>query len=215
MQRSFSFSSLHLEQISSIDSFDSDMISRFETFLDLLIHWNKRINLVRYLNNDDLVSRHFIDSLQLYSYLPSPPKDLILTDLGSGGGFPGVIMALLGFKAVHLVESNTKKCAFLYEAISLAPNPVHIHNTRIESIDYWPTDIVTARALSSLDLLLHYITPFLNAKKCLPILLKGSSIEEEIECAERHWIFDYSLEQSISGEGSVLRLFHVEPKNTL
>lgn len=214
MPHNFSFTPHHLDLLGAIDfSWDDAVIARLEQFVELVMKWNAQMNLVRYDQNvDTLVARHLIDSLQLVSFLPEAPNSLVLTDFGSGGGFPGMVLAMVGFSHVHLVEANKKKCAFLYEAASLAPSEVTIHSTRIETLAAWDTDIITARALSSLDTLLDYVYPFMQRKKCLPLLLKGCTIKEEIKVAEQRWECDYALHDSISGEGSVLTLFHVEPK---
>jgi 16S rRNA (guanine527-N7)-methyltransferase len=102
----------------------------YERYAELLIEWNKKINLVAPSTLSDLWSRHFLDSAQLYGLLP--PKTQNLVDLGSGAGFPGLVLALMGVPEVHLIESIGKKARFL-EAVAaeLAPN-VTVHHARIE-----------------------------------------------------------------------------------
>ena len=108
-------------------------------------------------------------------------------DLGSGAGFPGLVLAILGVPEVHLIESDGRKCAFLSEAARLfAPNPVKIHHGRIESVESVAADVVTARALADLDTLLAYSTRFLQPDG-ICLFLKGRSAEDELTLASQRW----------------------------
>ena len=126
------------------------------TYKSLLLKWAKVINLVSPATLPDVDTRHFQDSLQLIPLLPPHTKTLF--DLGSGAGFPGLVIALERPDiAVHLFESDTKKCAFLSTVSRETHIPVVIHNQRIESVDKIPDvvpDVISARALASLDTLL-------------------------------------------------------------
>lgn len=166
-------------------SVSRETLARLEGYAALLLKWQKTINLVARDSLADLWRRHMLDSAALWPLIP--PGSQILVDLGSGAGFPGLVLAILGVPEVHLVESDARKCAFLGEAARLfAPGLVKIHRGRIESIDPIPADVVTARALSSLDELLDYAQRFLRpAGVCL--FPKGARAEDELTLAGQRW----------------------------
>ncbi len=126
-----------------------------------------------------------LDSACLWPLLPRQTR--VLADFGSGAGFPGLVMAILGVPEVHLVESDTRKCAFLGEAARrFAPYPVKIHRGRIEEIEPIGADVVTARALAELDTLLGYAARHLKPDGvCL--FLKGRKAEDELTLAGQRW----------------------------
>ena len=162
-----------------------ETLARLEGYAALLVKWQKTINLVANDSLGDLWRRHMLDSAALWPLVPADSR--ILVDLGSGAGFPGLVLAILGMAEVHLIESDARKCAFLREAARLfAPNPVQIHRARIESIDPISADVVTARALSSLDNLLDYAEKFLKpGGVCL--FAKGARAEDELTLAGQRW----------------------------
>ena len=158
-----------------------ETLSAFEAYAALLAKWNRRINLVGRETLSELWLRHFLDSAQLLPLLPPPPRGRprVIADLGSGAGFPGLVLAILGAGEVHLVESDHKKCAFLREAARVTGAEVEIHADRIEAVAGLSADVVTARALAPLGKLLDYATPLLRpGGRCL--FLKGRGAEEEL-----------------------------------
>src|SRR5690606_35728339 len=92
--------------------------------------------------------RHFLDSAQIYPLIS--PNSQVLLDMGSGAGFPGLVLAIMGVRGVHLVESDRKKAAFLREAARITDSDIQIHNCRLETLPPFPADVVTARALAPL-----------------------------------------------------------------
>jgi 16S rRNA (guanine527-N7)-methyltransferase len=162
-----------------------ETLDRLEGYAALLVKWQKAINLVAKDSLPDLWRRHMLDSACLWPFLPRQTR--VLADFGSGAGFPGLVMAILGVPEVHLVESDTRKCAFLGEAARLfAPNPVKIHRGRIEEIEPIGADVVTARALAELDTLLGYAARHLKPDGvCL--FLKGRKAEDELTLAGQRW----------------------------
>ena len=162
-----------------------ETLGRLEGYAALLVKWQKAINLVADNSLADLWRRHMLDSAVLWSLIP--PEARVLVDLGSGAGFPGLVLAILGVPEVHLIESDTRKCAFLAEAARLfAPAPVKIHRGRIEEVTPIPADVVTARALADLDTLLGYAARFLKpGGVCL--FLKGRKAEDELTLAGQRW----------------------------
>ena len=181
--------------------------ARLDAFVALLTAWQRRINLVATATLPQLWTRHIADSLQLLRFAPGAR---VWVDLGSGAGFPGVPIgcALAGTAgaAVHLVESNGKKAAFLREAVRVTHVPAVVHAERIEKFgDSAPAriDVVTARALAPLSLLYERAMPFL-AKGAIGLFLKGQDIEVELTEAAKYWTVHYELEPSLTGRDGVV-----------
>jgi len=156
-------------------------------YAQLLTRWQPRINLVGPATMPDLWRRHMLDSAQLYPHLPAGP----ILDLGSGAGFPGLVLAILrgaaGGDPVHLVESDGRKGAFLREAIRVTRAPAIVHTCRIETLAPFPIGVVTARALAPLASLLAMAEPFLTDDvHCL--FLKGRTGEDELTEAGKDWM---------------------------
>ena len=108
-----------------------------------------------------------------------------LVDLGSGAGFPGMVLAIMGVATVHLIESDQRKCAFLREVARATETPVTLHAARIESLTPFPADVITARALAPLPRLVTYAEPFLTPRtRCL--FLKGKNVESELASVDSH-----------------------------
>lgn len=162
-----------------------ETLDRLEGYAALLVKWQKAINLVAKDSLPDLWRRHMLDSASIWPLIPSDAR--VLVDLGSGAGFPGLVFAILGFPEVHLIESDARKCAFLAEAARLfAPGRVKIHRGRIEEVAPIAADVVTARALADLGILLNYAHRFLKPTGvCL--FLKGRKAEDELTLAGQRW----------------------------
>lgn len=160
---------------------------RLQKIVDLLEVWRARTNLIGPREWPRIWDRHIADSLQLLPYLQD---SRIVVDLGSGAGFPGLVVAsaLPHVGRVHLVESVGKKCAFLRAAVDLADLPVDVHHARIESVDLPSVDVVTARALAPLSKLLEYSAKWLE-KGALGVFLKGENATKELTHARETWNF--------------------------
>jgi 16S rRNA (guanine527-N7)-methyltransferase len=184
-----------------------ETLARLEAYVALLRQWSARINLVGRDSLADPWRRHILDSAQLMPLVPDTARTLI--DLGSGAGFPGLVLAILGMPAVELIEADAKKCAFLREAARLTETDIVIRQSRIEALPRHPADVVTARALAPLDRLLGLAAPFLGpGSVCL--FLKGVRAEEELTLACKGWTMAVSSSQSRSDpRGVVLRLHDV------
>jgi 16S rRNA (guanine527-N7)-methyltransferase len=190
-----------------------ETISRLETYATLLRKWQKAINLVSGATLDDLWRRHFLDSAQLLPLLaPAEAGDGGVTDLGSGAGFPGLVLAILSGRPTRLVESDQRKAAFLGEAARATgcAERVKIHAGRIEAIKAWAAGTVTARALAELAQLLDWAAPFVGADTVL-LFPKGAKADEELTAAERVWTMVTERRRSITDStGLILRLSHLE-----
>ncbi len=161
-----------------------ETLERLKAYADLLLVWNQKINLIGPSTAPDLWMRHMLDSAQLFPLIP--PGTRTLVDLGSGAGFPGLVLAIMGVPGVHLVESDQRKCAFLREAARVAQAPVTVHAKRIESVPPFPADVITARALAPLAELLEWSAPFL-AENSHCIFPKGQNVEVELTQAYKRW----------------------------
>lgn len=185
-----------------------ETMARLETYLRLLERWQNSINLVGGRSLADPWRRHFLDSAQLLPLLPGGAQSLV--DLGSGAGFPGLVLGVLGVQRVHLVESDSRKCAFLREAARETGVSVEIHNARIENLTPWPVDVVVSRALAPLSRLLLLACPFLDFG-AEGLFLKGKAAFEELTEAEKSWKMTVETISSQSDpNGVIFRLGDVQ-----
>ncbi len=185
-------------------------MARLATYGRLLEKWRGAINLVSRGSLGDLWRRHMLDSAQLYSYInpigADPSGAPVILDLGSGAGFPGLVLAIMGAGEVHLVEADQRKCTFLEAVARETGTKVMVHARRIEDLPPFATDVVTARALAPLDRLLAYALPFLGPEGEF-LVLKGKRINEELTAAEKHWNMRVERFTSASDPtGVILRL---------
>jgi 16S rRNA (guanine527-N7)-methyltransferase len=169
---------------------------RLDCFVAVLLRWQRKTNLIAASTIRTLWTRHVADSLQL---LPLAPKARRWVDLGSGAGFPGLVIACALAEApgaaVHLVESNAKKAAFLREAARHTGAPAVVHAVRIEDFVHSfgePVEMVTARALAPLEHLLKLTYPLLKTG-AQALFLKGRDVEVELTKAAKYWNIDGEL----------------------
>lgn len=187
-----------------------ETMGRFECYAQLLHKWQKTINLVSRDSLADLWRRHFLDSAQLAELIPGD-RPITILDMGSGAGFPGLVLAMLGLDhgrqwSVHLVESDSRKAAFLSTVARETGIQAVIHNKRIENLDLIQVDVITARALAPLDKLINYASRFLTPEgQCL--WLKGVGVEDELTAAGKTWKMTIERIPSRSGStGVILRI---------
>ncbi len=198
---------LSAQSFAEIFPVSRETLARFEAYAELLTRWSARINLVGRGTIADLWRRHFLDSAQLLPFVPNGTQSLI--DLGSGAGFPGLVLAILGVAGVELVEVDSRKAAFLREAARMAEASVTIRPCRVAAVPPHSVDVVTARALAPLARLLDLAQPFLGADTvCL--FPKGERAAEELTLARKRWTMTVALHNSIADpRGVVLRLHQV------
>lgn len=167
-------------------SLTAETKERLTEFAKILTLWNNKINLVSPGDIENLWPRHIEDSLQLIHWIPEGAR---ITDMGSGGGFPGLVLAIATGMPVTLIESDQRKSAFLREASRICGASTQIITQRLEhpeKINIAPADIVTARALASLDKLLRWARPLLREDgACL--FLKGQTVCDELTEARKNW----------------------------
>ncbi len=197
----------------------SDLNVSRETFEKLqllereLRRWQAIKNLVGPATLDQIWDRHIVDSLQLLTLAPEAQTWI---DLGSGAGFPGLVLAIAGAERglqVHLVESNSRKCSFLRQVSRLTGARATVHEARLETVipDFiGRADVVSARALASLDLLLAWTEPLLKAGT-IGLFPKGRDAEIELTEARKRWTFGLDVLPSLTdSEARILRITSIE-----
>jgi 16S rRNA (guanine527-N7)-methyltransferase len=196
------------EEFAAASGVSRETLARLKAYAGLLADWNARHNLVSAASLVDVWGRHFWDSAQLAQFIPTEAKSLV--DLGSGAGFPGLVLAILfrerpGFRTV-LYEATAKKCAFLAAAAQATGATAEIRNARIEQAKREPFDVVTARACAPLSKLLAYAQAF-QGRDTVNLLLKGQSVASELTEARKSWRMQFFRHQSRSDpSGTILEI---------
>ncbi|MCF6215202.1 MAG: 16S rRNA (guanine(527)-N(7))-methyltransferase RsmG [Emcibacter sp.] len=188
-----------------------ETMANIHIYASLLTKWQKKINLVSQSTMPDLWLRHFYDSFQLKARLAglNAEKTKIL-DIGSGAGFPGLLLSMLGLGEFHMVESNNKKCAFMRQVIRETNCNAVIHNERIENIRPFHVDYIISRACAPLNKLLDLARNFIH-DDTVCLFLKGQTAEEEIADARRCWAFEVEKFTSISQDRAMLlKVSHIK-----
>lgn len=180
-----------------------ETLKKLAAFELLLLAWNPKINLIGKNDIDRVVVRHLVDSLQLLPYIPLDAATA--TDMGSGAGFPGLILCIASGTHFNLIESDKRKAAFLHEAVRVTGANATVCPARVEVKPCSSADMITSRALANLPRLLHMAEPLLNSGgTCL--FLKGAIVESEIAVARRTWSVNIEQFPSIIDQsGLVLR----------
>nr|WP_315759114.1 MULTISPECIES: 16S rRNA (guanine(527)-N(7))-methyltransferase RsmG [unclassified Bradyrhizobium] len=187
---------------------------RLDRYVALLLEWQAKTNLVAPSTLPHLWTRHIADSLQL---LDLAPDARIWADLGSGGGFPGVVLACAladrPGAQIHLVERNAKKAAFLREAIRVTGAPGIVHLSEIgDIVEKWSgrVDCVTARALAPLHQLIGFAEPLVK-KGAKALFLKGQDVEAELTESTKYWKIESKLHSSrTGGQGWIVAIDCIE-----
>ena len=196
--------SMNPQEFQQQTGLDDTALARLRTYVDLLTKWQARINLVSRASLQDVWRRHVYDSAQLGPLLPEGAETL--ADLGSGAGFPGLVLAAITPLSTHLIESDGRKAAFLREAARAMELEVTVHAVRIEDLEAFEADVVTARALAPLADLLGYAEPFLRGGGT-GLFLKGKSADEELTVAAKQWtISAQPIPSSSDPTGTILKL---------
>jgi 16S rRNA (guanine527-N7)-methyltransferase len=190
-----------------------ETMARLEAFDACLLDWSARHNLIARSTIEDRWDRHFRDSAQLFALIPKTAKTLV--DLGSGAGFPGLVLAALGAPRlqVTLVESIGKKAAFLSAAVeAMGLSTVDIVPARIESLRLKKPDVITARALAGLPKLCAYAYE-IGGETSLCIFPKGQDVEVELTEASKYWHMRVERRASLTNPGStILMIDTLRPK---
>ena len=210
-----------LTNINTYDKFCSHVFVSRETyeklcvFHKILIKWQNSINLISKSTVKSIWERHVLDSAQLYKFVRDIEGNII--DFGSGAGFPGLVLAIMGKKNIHLVESDYKKCVFLKEIAMLTETDITIHNCRIEDLSFVNVDLITCRALAPLSKLIDYVEIFVNKslgetqKTPKLLFLKGKSYSSEILELKKNKNIEFKEYSSITDiHGKILYISKVD-----
>lgn len=167
-----------------------------DRYVELLKKWQKAINLISNSTLSDIYNRHILDSAQLYPYIVSKNN---IGDLGSGAGFPGMILAILNKKCfISLIESDNRKCEFLSEIKRQCKvDNVEIINNRIEKLTDKNFDCLVSRALTSITNILT-LSANIRGKNCEIVLLKGEKYKQELAIAKEKYILNTNIYDSIT-----------------
>lgn len=187
-----------------------ETLGRLELYAEHLCKWNPVINLVSKTTLVDLWGRHLADSAQVFSLVPQDTQ--VLVDLGSGAGFPGLVLAILGVTEVHLVESDVRKAAFLREVARVTGAPATVHAVRIEAAELPPADVVSARALADLAQLLPWAHGLLKPQG-ICLFPKGKSAQDELTAVANSWNMRVErFPSQTDPAGTILRLSELAPR---
>ncbi len=181
------------------------------TYAILLKKWQKKLNLVSDTTLPDMWARHFYDSYQLNElFAHRKAENLKILDIGSGAGFPGLLLSMVGTGEFHMVESNGKKCAFMRQVIRETGCNAFIHNTRVEMMVPFPVDYIISRACASLGRLFVLGQNFIG-QETICLFLKGQNVDKEIAEARINWRFEVEKFTSAGREsGAILKVSHIK-----
>ncbi|MFG6559090.1 16S rRNA (guanine(527)-N(7))-methyltransferase RsmG [Sulfitobacter sp. 1A15299] len=195
-----------MSELSKLDV-SRETFEKLEAFAELVRKWNPRINLVSKSSLGDLWTRHIVDSVQVFKLAEGSG---VWVDLGSGGGFPGIVVSILNQEERHfhvtLVESDQRKCAFLRTAIRELKLEASVKNERIEGIKSLNADVLSARALADLTKLLGFAELHLKPEGTA-LFPKGQSWQREEEEARRNWTYGLeSVPSQTNPEAAILKI---------
>lgn len=191
-----------------------ETLDKLSAYADLLLKWQKAKNLVANSTLEDRWRRHFLDSAQMARHMQKcfDGKSLTMLDIGSGAGFPGLVLSIMGVGTAHMVEANGRKCVFMNHVVRATGADAYVHNVRIEALSAFDVDVVISRACAKVDQLLSWSWPFISDSTEL-WLLKGDSAEEELTQAKASWNMNVERFESLSSEaGVILRLNQIKQK---
>ena len=189
------------DEVGKLLNVSRETMCQLKAYVALLEKWQRRINLVANSTIADVWRRHILDSAQLVRFYPPNAKKIL--DVGSGAGFPGLVLAIMGDVEVDLVESDQRKAIFLSTVIRSLGLPAKVHNQRIESLPNLAPDVVTARALAPVSKLMKLIENQLSLDTvCL--FLKSASVEDELTDLQSYSTMVSTNYPSVSGPNGVV-----------
>ena len=181
--------------------------ARLDRYQTLLLEANQRLSLIADSTIAQIWTRHFLDSAQLFKLISDPEK--ILVDIGTGAGFPGMVLAIMGLPNIHLIEHNMQKVAFLRIVVADLSLPVTIHAMKSQSVAPFAAGTVTARALKPLVTLISLARPFAGPDT-VAIFPKGRRAAEELAEARTKWRMRVDAVPSLTDpESTIYRLSHI------
>jgi 16S rRNA (guanine527-N7)-methyltransferase len=198
-----------LSQIKNFCDLSKATISNLEELVLLLLKENENYNFIGKSTIEDIWDRHILDSAQLFKYIDN--KNLKCADFGTGGGFPGLVLSIIGVEEIHLIEKSFRKCEFLRRAKLLSPNRVFIYQAQLEELALLKFDVITSRAFAPLNELVTHAYKFLKPTG-YSLFLKGKKLPQEIELAKKDWKFNYEIFPSLTSDQSgIIKIFDINP----
>jgi 16S rRNA (guanine527-N7)-methyltransferase len=191
-----------------VDNVSRETVARLRMFEALVKKWTKKINLVSKSDAEKIWERHIVDSIQIYDLAP---KEGIWLDIGSGGGFPGIVAAVMAKeaspeRAFILVDSDQRKCAFLRTAARELELNVKVITDRVEKIEPLNATVMSARALGDLNSLLGYVERHLEVGGTA-LFPKGVSWESEHTAAQQHWSYEIeAIKSETNSDATILKI---------
>lgn len=196
-----------ITQIKKFCSLDKSQEKNLEDFVNFLLSENQNFNLIGKSTIDHIWERHILDCAQIFPLISDTTKKI--ADFGSGAGFPGFILSILGVKEMHLIEKAFRKADFLRKAKIFSPNRTFVHQVNLEDLKDIKFSCITSRALAPLPKLLEYTNSFLE-KDGYCLFLKGRNLKNEIESSKNFFKFEYELYPSLtSGESNIIKIFNL------
>ena len=193
-----------LEKIGDFLDVSRETQEMLDCYVQLLIKWQARINLISSKTLPEIWHRHILDSAQLVSYLPKTPS--VILDMGSGAGFPGVILAILTSHQMHLVESDSRKIAFMRTALRETGTSAILHEQRMETLPSVRPDIITARALAPLSQLIA-LASGQHHDQIEYLFLKGREAKQELTALPAYPKLEAECLPSVTdSQASIIRL---------
>lgn len=196
-----------INQIKKLCKLDKSQEKNLEDFVNFLLSENQNFNLIGKSTIDNIWERHILDCAQIFPLISNPEKKL--ADFGSGAGFPGMILSILGVKEIHLIEKAFRKADFLRKAKIFSQNRVFVQQVNLEDLKDIKFNCITSRALAPLPKLLEYTHNFLE-KDGYCLFLKGRNLKNEIESSKNFFKFEYELYPSLtSDESNIIKIFNL------
>ncbi len=185
-----------------------DRLKKFQIYARLLADWNASINLVAPSTIPEIWHRHFMDSAQLFPLVQG--NDQTIADIGSGPGFPGMVLAIMGVPKITLIEKNTRKASFLRTVAAETGTKVELLNLDVMAVDA-TYDVVMARALAEVGELLT-LSQKIRKLSTVCLFLKGKNLDQELAKAHKEWTMDVRKMASCTDEeGMIARLSDINP----
>lgn len=185
----------HIQQWVGVEA-SAPVVEKLQKYIDLVLVANAQYNLMGPKEAEHIWQRHILDSAQLYPLVQVLHPKLVM-DIGSGGGFPGIVLSIMGIEQMILVESIQKKAKFLQETIDALGLSAEMRAQRVEDLTHPKPDVITARAISALENILAWCYPLCRPTTTF-VLLKGTKAQEEIDVAQKCWKFEYTLTPSVT-----------------
>ena len=204
-----------MENILELYNVSRETIDELKKYEALVLEWNSKFNLISKSSVQYIWNRHILDSLQLCQFIKNTDK--VMFDFGSGAGFPAIVLSIVSKQLfpdlkIYLVESISKKAMFLNVVKDSLKLNIEVINDRIENIKTKNVDLISSRAMASLDKLMDYSKPFCGKNTRL-VFPKGEKYQEEIGISQKKWLFDIDIIQSITDDsGKILYIKNLRRK---